>query len=550
MILLRPGGGSMSDTGNARHRSFAKAFTMTRRVGLEWRRLARSVDHDAVIHSVDQEGSLRASDLFMCVMASGIATTGLMLNSPAVIIGAMLISPLMAPIMRLGLGIGTLDHVRVRDALVVLAAGIAFALATAATIAWLSPIHEITPEIAARTRPSLFDLVVAVLSGLAGGYAMVRGRGGAIVGVAIATALMPPMSVVGYGLASSEWAIARGASLLFVTNLVAIALSVTAISTWYGFSRRRVRHALVWQTALLMLIVLPLALPLLQSLRAIAYEAAVAGSIRSAVGAVLGANDSRVLSLQVSRRDAGGPSRVDLTLASRHYTQQDDRRLRAAIQRAVNGKVDLRLTPIVEADPRQAALLEEALARAEAPVPKPVEPPAQPSPAELLLANLPAAVSGREIDEGAHSLRVQLADASLGLEAARKMESAMRAHLPGWSVSVVPAPQALPVLSFASGSAQLDADALATLQSIEWALRAWRISDVEVIGQASGTGRGNARLALARGQSVAAQLESDGFSASATGTLPASHGPASEAELGRLSFQTARVVPATAHAAR
>jgi uncharacterized hydrophobic protein (TIGR00271 family) len=251
----------MSNKAAVRHRSIAWAFTLTRRIALEWRRLARSVDHDAVIATVDQEGSLRASYLFMCVMASGIATTGLLLNSPAVIIGAMLISPLMAPIMRLGLGIGTLDHIRVRDALIVLAAGIAFALATAAAIAWLSPIHEITPEIAARTRPSLFDLVVAVLSGLAGGYAMVRGRGGAIVGVAIATALMPPMSVVGYGLATREWAIARGASLLFVTNLVAISLSVTAICTWYGFSRRRVRHALVWQTALLTLIVLPLAMP-------------------------------------------------------------------------------------------------------------------------------------------------------------------------------------------------------------------------------------------------------------------------------------------------
>jgi uncharacterized hydrophobic protein (TIGR00271 family) len=502
------------------------------------------VDHDAVIDTVDLEGSLRASYLFMCVMASGIATTGLMLNSPAVIIGAMLISPLMAPIMRLGLGIGTLDHVRVRDALVVLAAGIAFSLATAAAIAWLSPIHEITPEIAARTRPSLFDLVVAVLSGLAGGYAMVRGRGGAIVGVAIATALMPPMSVVGYGLASREWAIARGASLLFVTNLVAISLSVTAMCTWYGFSRRRVRHALVWQTVLLMLIVLPLAFPLLQSLRAIAYEAAVARSVRGAVASVLGPNDSRVLSLQVSRRDESGPSRVDLTVASRHYTQQDDLGLRAAIGQVVKGAVDLHLTPIVEADPRQAALLEEALARAETPVPKPVEPPSQPSAAELVIANLPTTVSGHEIDEQAHSLRVHLADAGFGLDAARTLETAMRAHLPGWSVSVVPAPQALPVLSFASGSAQLDAHALATLRTIEWALRAWRISDVDAIGQASGTGRGNARLALARGQAVADQLEADGFAASAVGTLPSAKGRGSEAELGRLHFQTARVVPA------
>lgn len=113
-----------------------------RQLALEWSRLARSVDHDAVIRQIDSEGSLSSSYSLMCVMASGIATVGLLVNSPAVIIGAMPISPLMAPIMRLGLGMGTLDHLRVRDALAVLGAGMAFAFATAAAISWWSPIRE------------------------------------------------------------------------------------------------------------------------------------------------------------------------------------------------------------------------------------------------------------------------------------------------------------------------------------------------------------------------------------------------------------------------
>ena len=142
----------------------------------------------------------------------------------------MLVSPLMGPIVRLGLGITTLDHRRAASAALALLAGMGIALLMSITIVWISPVRELTAEILARTRPNLFDLLVATLSGLAGGYAMVRGRGGTIVGVAIATALMPPMAVVGFGIASGHAPVAQGALLLFATNLVAIALSITAVT--------------------------------------------------------------------------------------------------------------------------------------------------------------------------------------------------------------------------------------------------------------------------------------------------------------------------------
>jgi uncharacterized membrane protein len=346
----------------------------------------------------------------------------------------------------------------------------AFALFTAVAIVWLSPIREITPEIAARTRPSLFDLVVAVLSGLAGGYAMVRGRGGAIVGVAIATALMPPMAVAGFGIASGEFAVARGAMLLFTTNLVAIALSVTAVSTWYGFSRRRVRHALVWQTALALTLVLPLTVPLLDSLRTIALDAQLTQAVRLAVAETLGSEQSRILGLQVTTNASEDSTRIDLALAAHRYSLDDDRRLRKAISRLVKGKLDLQLSPIVEADPKRSSLVDAAIARAarEANVPVPSA-PAPFEPARVVLDHFAVPLTGYSLDSEAKTMWVFLADAGSGLGAARELEHGLEQRFPGWAVSVVPETQALPPNHFAEGAGAPGTQVIATLDLVRWA---------------------------------------------------------------------------------
>jgi len=500
---------------------------------------AKSVDHAAVIESVDGEGRLRASYLFMSVMASGIATIGLLVNSPAVIIGAMLISPLMAPLVRLGLGVGTLDYVRVRRALVVLATGMAFALATAMVIAWISPIQELTSEISARIRPSLFDLLVAIFSGLAGGYAMVTRRGSAIVGVAIATALMPPMAVVGYGVVTWQWTVVNGALLLFVTNLVAIALSVTAVTTWYGFSRRQVRQALVWQTGLGILLLLPLAFPLFHSLRAIAHETQVAQVVRRSVDAVFGASDGRVLSLHVVNGEDGRATRIDLAIATRHYTLGDDRQLRKEIGRAMQGKYELHLSPIIQADPARAAL-ENALrptavvAGASAPVADPID---------ALLRNFPIRLAATSVDKSRHDMVLYVAADALDLAACRDMETNLRQRFARWTITIVPPVQALPPILFRNGQATLDADNQAPLQLAEWALDRWNVHSVKVFGLASSEGRGNARLARQRAAVIAERLSKDGIVATPMLAYQQPGQSSSEKLSGRTAFRSAVVVP-------
>ncbi len=173
------------------------------------------------------------------IFAAGIATLGLVLNSPAVIIGAMLISPLMNPILASGLALATGDIVLGLRAFINLLLSCAAAIAFAVLLVVILPFREMTAEITARTQPNVLDLVIALFSGAVGSVAIcreVKGVVTSIPGVAIAVALMPPLCVVGYGIglffvldAATGWRVASGGGLLFLTNLVAITLTAMLV---------------------------------------------------------------------------------------------------------------------------------------------------------------------------------------------------------------------------------------------------------------------------------------------------------------------------------
>lgn len=180
------------------------------------------------------------------VLSAGIAALGLVLNSPAVIIGGMLISPLMGPIMAAGLALAAGDLYLAVKAMTNLTASVFLAIAFSALIVWLLPFHSVTGEILARTNPTLLDLGVALFSGLAGSVAVCRFGGvGAVTtlpGVAIAVALMPPLCTIGFGLGSgANTRIMGGAGLLFLTNLVAIVASAFVVFLLTGMNAPEVR---------------------------------------------------------------------------------------------------------------------------------------------------------------------------------------------------------------------------------------------------------------------------------------------------------------------
>ena len=175
------------------------------------------------------------------VFSAGIATLGLVQNSPAVIIGAMLISPLMGPIMATGLGLAVGDFYLALKAIGTLVASIAVAVALSALIVWILPFHSETGEILARINPTLLDLGIALFSGLAGSVVVGRAGGSdgvtALPGVAIAVALMPPLCTIGFGMGSGwNLRIMGGAGLLFLTNLVAIVSSAFIVFLLIGMN--------------------------------------------------------------------------------------------------------------------------------------------------------------------------------------------------------------------------------------------------------------------------------------------------------------------------
>ncbi|MBH1432033.1 TIGR00341 family protein [Stenotrophomonas maltophilia] len=268
-------------------------------------RLIEATSHSAVMDDVTDGGGLSPRYAFMAVMSCGIAILGLLQSSAAVVIGAMLISPLMGPIVQLGFSLSVVDFRMMGRSLSALVCGVALALGTAMLIVWLSPLRVATSEILARTQPTLFDLLVAVFSGLAGGYAVITRKGEAIVGVAIATALMPPLAVVAYGLATGELQIAKGAGFLFMTNLLAIAFSVTVIARWYGFgSRKRTGHAM-WQGAVIVGTFAMLAVPLGVALRDIGRQAWNETQVRSVVQGYLDGQGGSIQQLEVKRSASG-----------------------------------------------------------------------------------------------------------------------------------------------------------------------------------------------------------------------------------------------------
>jgi uncharacterized hydrophobic protein (TIGR00271 family) len=214
------------------------------------------------------EDAQPGSDYFvLIVLSSIIATLGLLLNSPAVVIGAMLVAPLMSPILGFSLGIILGEGRLVRTSLESVFKGVMASIIVAIIIGLLSPLKEMTPEILSRTQPTLLDLLIALASGMAGAYAVSRKDvSAALPGVAIAAALAPPLGVVGLGFANGNMQAAGGALLLFTTNLVTISLGGVIIFTLLGIhplnlepeTKKRVQRGVTGILFLVFLITIPL----------------------------------------------------------------------------------------------------------------------------------------------------------------------------------------------------------------------------------------------------------------------------------------------------
>jgi len=191
---------------------------------------------EATIEGIKKDIEFRGFNVWILVFSIVIASIGLNVDSTAVVIGAMLISPLMGPIMGFGLGVGINDAATVRKSLVNLGVATGIAVASSALYFLISPIDEAGSELFARTNPTFLDVLVALFGGLTGILAGSRKeKNNVIPGVAIATALMPPLCTAGFGLANGMWEYFFGAFYLFLINAILIATSTTLVVRYLKF---------------------------------------------------------------------------------------------------------------------------------------------------------------------------------------------------------------------------------------------------------------------------------------------------------------------------
>lgn len=200
------------------------------------------------------------SYLILIISSCAIATFGLLSNSAAAIIGAMIIAPLMMPIRGLAFGALSGNIVLFRRGLVAVAVGTALAVALAWMLGKFVGISNFGSKVLARSEPTLLDLGIAVAAGGISGYAKVQPLiSESLAGTAIAVALMPPICVIGLGLSQANWNLSQGAALLYLTNLLGITLScmVTFLLAGYA-SFRHARKALVWILTFTAILLIPL----------------------------------------------------------------------------------------------------------------------------------------------------------------------------------------------------------------------------------------------------------------------------------------------------
>ncbi len=429
-----------------------------------WReKVMTSVDHPAVVAKVATECPATPRYMLMTMMSAGIAILGLLLSSGAVVIGAMLLSPLMSPILGVGFALATGKQKWLRISARSVAVGSVAAILFSALLVFVSPLEAITEEIASRTRPNLLDFLVALFSSIAGSYAMIRGREGTIVGVAIATALMPPLAVVGFGLATLNATVFFGAFGLFLTNFLTIALTATLMARLYGFRTSLSKRQGWFQNVGIFFIFVAMAIPLGLSLRQIAWEANSQRLVRNVIQAEFG-DDARISDQVIDWNSE--PLSVTATVLTPNFDTRANADIEAELREVLGRDVFVDVEQYrVDADPGAAEQAELTRARA-------AERAAATERQVTTMIDRMAVAAGvtrNEVmvdrDTRRISANANMLD-GLSLEGYRILERRVAADAPGWTVYLRPLPLLLPAITL--GEDGPNAEGKRAEETIRW----------------------------------------------------------------------------------
>lgn len=465
-----------------------------------WQDMVEEIDHIGVINKVQADSGITGRYVFMTAMSAGIAILGLLLSSPAVVIGAMLLSPLMSPIIGAGFALAIGDVRWLKTSCWALLVGIVLSILFCALIVLFSPLDSVTPEIAARTRPNLFDLGVAFFSALAGAYALIKGREGTIVGVAIATALMPPLAVVGFGLATGNGVVLGGSLLLFFTNLMTIALTAAIMARLNGFRTSLSSQQTLWQSVGVIAIFLVLAVPLGLSLQQIAWEANAYRRANTVVADQFG-DKARVSQLDLDF--ISEPTRINATVLTPELqpdvSERVQRLLTNELQQPFEVTINQYRVGIDNGGAVQTAELAAARLQAQN-----IEEDRRVSGLVTSMAMV-AGVATEDVLVDRTAKRAIVKSKPLpgaGLGSYYVLEQRLAAMKPGWTVMIRPPASALPELP-------LSADDPLTPRQADYDLALWAIQRIDAPVEISGD--------AAAGRALAARFAEAGVTARYTG---------------------------------
>lgn len=470
----------------------------------------------ALRQSVRDEGQITKSYMLMCGLSAGIAALGLLQSSTAVVIGAMLISPLMGPIASVGFGFASLDGHQIRDSIKVVAVGAAIGILTGILLTWLSPIRNATPEIIARTEPTLLDLAIAVFSGIAGAYATVQQKGATAIGVAIATALMPPLATVGYGLGVANFGFALGAFLLFLTNLAAIAFSFALIARLSG-AARPIAHVEITPRYVIagLAAFAVLATPLGTTLYRVTAEARAQAMVRRLLQQDLNLKPVNIAQLQVKWPLRGSPS-VDAVIIAPQYTNDAEHVLLSKLEAEWGVRPVLNLQQVVATNvtAQTRAIVDAAVETSAAGIARDVPP--------LIAIREAVGLPTQALWVNRTERTVQLvpfAAEGWRLGDYREAEQAAGQVAAGWNVRIIPPVQPRPPVAIAmqDGEPQQSPE----LADIIWAIQRWGVQGITVGGYSSGNAADDDKAAALKiAEFGVAELEKAGVRANAI-ALPA-----------------------------
>ena len=324
--------------------------------------------------------------------------------------------------------------------------------------------------------------------------------------MAIATALMPPLAVVGYGIATLNPAIFKGASLLFLTNLLAIAFTVAFMALWYGLGRLNAPKELPWKTVAAGIALALLSVPLASTLNSSVRETWRAKQIEDVLRQASGGNGAILEKLQVHQEN--DTARAHAVPPTKHYEPQLKTKLQNALEQRLPHPVE---TACEEQQGRTTAL-------------SPIQAqPATPHPIELLRLSFPFPLTAAEVGTDEKTARFHVSPDYHGtLPALQEVEATLNQDFSSWQIEVIPPAVPLPAILFAKGKSIIPAEGVALLETTAWALARWQVRQADVTGFASLREKGphTRRRASAKAEAVSEFLRAKGIDVTRTRTYP------------------------------